>query len=144
MSKISLSKVHLSGHELPYVQKAFERNQVSIYGENLTTFETDIESYLGKNKHIAALSSGTAAIHLALVQLEVNQGDEVICQTFTFCGSANPIIYQGAKPIFVDSENDTWNMCPNHLGECHKRQNMRKEKNQKQSSWCISMECQQK
>ena len=115
MSKISLSKVHLSGHELPYVQKAFERNQVSIYGENLTTFETDIESYLEEDKYVAALSSGTAAIHLALVQLGVSYGDEVLCQTFTFCGSANPIIYQGAKPIFVDSELDTWNMCPNHL-----------------------------
>ena len=98
----------MGGTEQNYVNEAFESNWIAPLGPNVTGFENDLESYLGKNKHIAGLSSGTAAIHLALVQLEVNQGDEVICQTFTFCGSANPIIYQGATPVFVDSENDTW------------------------------------
>ena len=110
----------MGGTEQNYVNEAFESNWIAPLGPNVTGFENDLESYLGKNKHIAGLSSGTAAIHLALVQLEVNQGDEVICQTFTFCGSANPIIYQGATPVFVDSENDTWNMCPNHLEEAIK------------------------
>jgi len=119
-SKIWLSSPHMGGTEQNYVNEAFESNWIAPLGPNVTGFENDLESYLGKNKHIAGLSSGTAAIHLALVQLEVNQGDEVICQTFTFCGSANPIIYQGATPVFVDSENDTWNMCPNHLEEAIK------------------------
>ena len=119
-SKIWLSSPHMGGTEQNYVNEAFESNWIAPLVPNVTGFENDLESYLGKNKHIAGLSSGTAAIHLALVQLEVNQGDEVICQTFTFCGSANPIIYQGATPVFVDSENDTWNMCPNHLEEAIK------------------------
>ena len=114
MSKIELSSCHLSGHEMSYIQEAFQRNEV-IYGENLSNFESDLESYVGQNKKVACLSSGTAAIHLALVQLGVGYEDEVICQSFTFCGSANPIVYQRAIPVFVDSELETWNMCPIHL-----------------------------
>ncbi|SHG80381.1 DegT/DnrJ/EryC1/StrS family aminotransferase [Winogradskyella jejuensis] len=114
-SKIWLSSPHMGGQEQKFVQQAFNTNWIAPLGPNVSGFESDLESYLDQNKHIACLSSGTAAIHLALVQLGVTSGDEVICQTFTFCGSANPIIYQGAKPIFVDSELDTWNMCPNHL-----------------------------
>ena len=102
----------MGGTEQDYVQEAFDTNWIAPLGPNVTGFENDLEHYLNKNKKVACLSSGTAAIHLALVQLGVIQGDEVICQTFTFCGSANPIIYQGASPVFVDSEQDTWNMCP--------------------------------
>ena len=117
MSKIFLSTPHYSGSEKKYIDVTLSKEDVN---SNLIFFENNLESYLDKNKHIAVLSSGTAAIHLALVQLGVSRGDEVLCQTFTFCGSANPIIYQGAKPIFVDSELDTWNMCPNHLEEAIK------------------------
>ena len=119
-SKIWLSSPHMGGSEQKFVKEAFDTNWIAPLGPNVIGFETDIEFYLNENKHIAGLSSGTAAIHLALVQLGVSRGDEVICQTFTFCGSANPIIYQGAKPIFVDSELDTWNMCPKNLDEAIK------------------------
>ena len=119
-SKIWLSSPHMGGSEEKFVKEAFDTNWIAPLGPNVIGFETDIESYLKEDKYVAGLSSGTAAIHLALVQLRVSHGDEVICQTFTFCGSANPIIYQGAKPIFVDSELDTWNMCPNHLEEAIK------------------------
>lgn len=114
-SKIWLSSPHMGGTEQNYVNEAFDTNWIAPLGPNVTGFEKDLETYLDQDKHIACLSSGTAAIHLALVQLQVGLDDEVICQTFTFCGSANPIRYQGAIPIFVDSELDTWNMCPNHL-----------------------------
>ena len=105
----------MGGTEQDYVKEAFNSNWIAPLGPNVTGFETDLEHYLGENKSVACLSSGTAAIHLALVQLGVGQGDEIICQSFTFCGSANPIIYQGAIPIFVDSEKETWNMCPEQL-----------------------------
>lgn len=114
-SKIWLSSPHMGGTEQNYVNEAFTSNWIAPLGPNVTGFENDIENYLKEKINVAVLSSGTAAIHLALVQLGVTQGDEVICQTFTFCGSANPIAYQGATPVFVDSELDTWNMCPNHL-----------------------------
>lgn len=114
-SKIWLSSPHMGGTEQNYVNEAFDTNWIAPLGPNVTGFEKDLETYLDQDKHVACLSSGTAAIHLALVQLQVGLDDEVICQTFTFCGSANPIRYQGAIPIFVDSELDTWNMCPNHL-----------------------------
>ena len=117
MSKIFLSTPHYSGSEKKYIDVTLSKEDVN---SNLIFFENNLESYLDKNKHIAVLSSGTAAIHLALVQLGVSRGDEVLCQTFTFCGSANPIIYQGATPIFIDSEIETWNMCPNHLEEAIK------------------------
>ena len=119
-SKIWLSSPHMGGTEQKYVQEAFDTNWIAPLGPNVSGFENDIEQYIGEDKHVACLSSGTAAIHLALVQLGISRGDEVLCQTFTFCGSANPIIYQGATPIFIDSEYETWNMCPNHLEEAIK------------------------
>ncbi len=120
MAKIALSTSHLSGHELPYVQDAFERNEVSVYGANLSNFENDLEVYLGENTKVACTISGTSAIHLALILAGITKNDEVLCQSMTFSASANPIIYQGAIPVFVDSEKDTWNMCPNYLEEAIK------------------------
>ncbi|PCH52133.1 MAG: pyridoxal phosphate-dependent aminotransferase [Flavobacteriaceae bacterium] len=102
----------MGGNENKYVQEAFNTNWIAPLGSNVNEFEKGLESYIGENKHVAALSSGTAAIHLALVQLGVEKGDEVLCQSFTFSASANPILYVGATPIFIDSELDTWNMCP--------------------------------
>lgn len=118
--KIWLSSPHMGGAEQKYVQEAFDTNWIAPLGPNVTGFENDLEEYLNQNKQVACLSSGTAAIHLALLQLGVKREDEVICQTFTFCGTANPITYLGAKPVFVDSEEDTWNMCPNYLEEAIK------------------------
>ena len=114
-SKIWLSSPHMGGSEQKYVQEAFDTNWVAPLGPNVTGFEKDIEQYLGGENHVAALSSGTAAIHLALVLSGVTAGDEVICQSFTFSASANPIMYQGAIPVFIDSEPETWNMCPMSL-----------------------------
>lgn len=116
MSRIYLSSPHMSGQELKYVGEAFSTNWISPMGENIDFFEKDIQKFTG-TKHAAVLSSGTAALHLALIILGVKTGDEVICSTFTFAASANPIIYQGATPIFVDSEEDTWNMDPKLLEE---------------------------
>jgi dTDP-4-amino-4,6-dideoxygalactose transaminase len=116
-SKIWLSSPHMGGNEQKYVKEAFDSNWVAPLGPNVSGFENDLESYVGENKAVAALSSGTAAIHLGLVLLGVKAGDEVICQSFTFSASANPILYQGAHPIFVDSEKETWNMCPIALEE---------------------------
>ena len=120
MSKIALSTSHLSGHELPYIQEALERNQVSVYGENLTGFENDLENYLQHDVKIACTVSGTAAIHLALILANVSHGDEVLCQNMTYAASVNPVIYQHATPVFVGSEKDTWNMCPEALEEAVK------------------------
>ena len=114
-TKIWLSSPHMGGTEQDYVKEAFEANWIAPLGPNVNGFEKDLETYLGEDKKVACLSSGTAAIHLALVQLGVQINDEVICQTFTFCGSSNPIAYQGATPVFVDSESETWNMCPKQL-----------------------------
>ncbi|PKG52041.1 DegT/DnrJ/EryC1/StrS family aminotransferase [Olleya sp. 1-3] len=119
-TKIALSSSHISTNEINFVRDAFAKNQVTTSGDNIIGFEKNLEDYLGQDKKVACLSSGTAAIHLALVQLGVGLNDEVICQTFTFCGSANPIIYQGALPVFVDSDPDTWNICPIHLEEAIK------------------------
>ena len=116
-SKIWLSSPHMGGNEQKYIKEAFDSNWVAPLGPNVSGFENDLESYIGEEKAIAALSSGTAAIHLGLVLLGVKAGDEVICQSFTFSASANPILYQGAHPIFVDSEKETWNMCPMALEE---------------------------
>jgi len=113
--RIWLSLAHMGGQEQRFIQEAFDTNWVVPLGPNVDGFEKDLENYLGGNKHIVALSSGTAAIHLALIQLGVGSGDEVICQSFTFSASANPIKYVGAKPVFVDSEPDTWNMSPELL-----------------------------
>ncbi|WP_273214261.1 aminotransferase class I/II-fold pyridoxal phosphate-dependent enzyme [Runella zeae] len=114
MNKIWLSSPHLSGHEQKYVQEAFATNWVAPLGPNVNGFEEDLCSYIGV-AHAAALSSGTAALHLALVMLGVGAGDVVLCQSFTFAASANPIVYLGATPVFVDSETHTWNLCPDAL-----------------------------
>ncbi len=119
-TKIYLSSPHMGGTEQSFVNEAFDTNWIAPLGPNVAGFEKDLESYLGSGNHVAALSSGTAALHLALILLGVGKGDEVICQSMTFSASANPIVYQGATPIFVDSEPDTWNICPNHLEEAIK------------------------
>jgi dTDP-4-amino-4,6-dideoxygalactose transaminase len=114
-TKIYLSSPHMGGSEQEFVNDAFETNWIAPLGPHVDGFENDIQYYLGNNKHVAVLSSGTAAIHLALELLNVSKGDEVLCQSFTFSASANPILYQGAMPIFIDSELDTWNMSPELL-----------------------------
>ena len=119
-SKIWLSSPHMGGTEQRYVQEAFDTNWVAPLGPNVNAFEKGLETYIGEQKHVAALSSGTAALHLALILSGVQRGDEVLCQTFTFSASANPIAYQGAIPVFVDSEKETWNICPVLLEEAIK------------------------
>jgi dTDP-4-amino-4,6-dideoxygalactose transaminase len=116
MDRIYLSSPHMSGHEMKYVTEAFEQNWVAPLGPNVDAFEETLAQYCGI-KHVAALSSGTAAIHLALVIMGIKQGDEVIASTFTFSATINPIVYQGATPIFIDSEPETWNMDPDLLEE---------------------------
>ncbi len=111
-SKIWLSSPHMGGTELSYIHEAFDTNWVAPLGPNVDNFEKDITAFLKEDVHVAALSSGTAALHLALVLAGVQAGDEVICQSMTFSASANPIAYLGATPVFVDSEADTWNMSP--------------------------------
>jgi len=119
-SKIWLSSPHMGGNEQQFINEAFDANWVAPLGPNVTGFETDLEQYLHDDVFVGALSSGTAAIHLGLVLLGVQPGDEVICQSMTFSASANPIAYLGATPIFVDSESETWNICPNALEEAIK------------------------
>lgn len=114
--RILLSYVHMGGTERDWVEKAFESEWIVPLGPNVDEFEHRLEKYLGA-PNVVALSAGTAAIHLALVALGVGSGYEVICQSFTFAASANPIKYQGADPVFVDSEPDTWNMSPDALEE---------------------------
>ncbi|STC93293.1 DegT/DnrJ/EryC1/StrS family aminotransferase [Chryseobacterium carnipullorum] len=118
--KIWLSPPHMGGNELKYIKDAFYTNWISQYGSNIDEFENSLEEYLGNSSHVTALSSGTAAIHLALRLLNVEEGDFVICQSFTFVATANPILYLKAVPVFVDSENQTWNMCPDALEEAIK------------------------
>lgn len=113
--KIWLSSPHMGGTELDFIHEAFDTNWIAPLGPNVDGFEKDIASCLGGGVHVAALSSGTAALHLALILLGVGPGDEVVCQSMTFSASANPIAYLGANPVFVDSEPDTWNMSPEHL-----------------------------
>lgn len=113
--RILLSLAQMGGSEQKYIQEAFDTNWVVPLGPNVDGFENDLAHFLGQNRSVVALSSGTAAIHLGLLQLGVSEGDEVICQSFTFAASANPIKYLGAKPIFVDSEEDTWNISPEWL-----------------------------
>ena len=110
----------MSGNEQKFIQEAFDTNWVVPLGPNVDAFETELENYVGENKKVVALTSGTAAIHLALVACGVKAGDEVITQSFTFCASANPITYLGATPIFIDSERETWNMDPQLLEEAIK------------------------
>ena len=112
--KILLSLAHMGGSEQKWVEEAFKGNWIVPLGPNVDEFERRLETYLNTGD-VVALSAGTAAIHLGLIMLGVSAGDEVICQSFTFSASANPICYQGAKPIFIDSEPDTWNMCPKAL-----------------------------
>ena len=115
--RIWLSLAHMGGQEQRFIQEAFDTNWVVPLGPNVNGFENDLEKFLDEDKHVVALSAGTAAIHLALIQLGVGPGDEVICQSFTFSASANPIKYLGAEPVFVDSEPETWNMDPELLRE---------------------------
>ena len=109
---IYLCLAHMSGKEQAYIQDAFDTNWVVPLGPNVNGFEKDLEHFLGNDSQVVALASGTAALHLALIQLGVKAGDEVICQSFTFAASCNPIAYLGAIPVFVDSEADTWNINP--------------------------------
>ena len=140
--RIYLCLAHMSGREMAYIQEAFDTNWVVPLGPNVNAFEDELEKFLAIDngqltmdnlgdapnnsqlsilncplKRVVALSAGTAAIHLGLIQLGVKPGDEVICQSFTFCASANPVTYLGATPVFVDSEEDTWNMSPVLLEE---------------------------
>ena len=119
-SKIWLSSPHMSGNEMKYVQEAFDGNWIAPLGPNVDGFEKDLEQFLGEGTHVAAVNTGTAGLHLALVMLGVEKDDYVICQSLTFSASANPIIYLGGIPIFVDSEPDTWNICPNALEDAVK------------------------
>jgi dTDP-4-amino-4,6-dideoxygalactose transaminase len=105
----------MGGHEHKYVEEAFSSNWVAPLGPNVDRFEKDISIYLKNDCHTAVLVSGTAAIHLALRILNIERGDVVMVQSFTFCGTTNPVSYQGAELVFIDSEPDTWNMCPNAL-----------------------------
>lgn len=126
-TKIWLSSPHMGGMEMEFVKEAFDTNWVAPLGANVDGFEEDLSKYLSNSNidsnnknnkqaiHVAALSAGTAALHLAMIMLNVKAGDEVICQSMTFSASANPITYLGAKPIFVDSESETWNICPVQL-----------------------------
>jgi dTDP-4-amino-4,6-dideoxygalactose transaminase len=110
--KIWLSSPHMGGTEMKYVQEAYDINWVAPLGPNVNGLEEDLENYLGNQTFIGALNSGTAALHLGLILLGVKAGDEVICQSMTFSASANPILYLGATPVFIDSEPETWNICP--------------------------------
>ncbi len=116
-TKIWLSSPHMGGNERRYVQEAFDTNWVAPLGPNVDGFENDLKSFLQEDCHVAVLSSGTAALHLGLILLGVKAGDEVLCQSFTFSASANPIKYLGANPIFIDSEKNTWNISPKLLEE---------------------------
>ena len=109
---LCLAKMSEAGLEQKYIKEAFDTNWVAPLGPNVDEFEKDLEAFVGNNKNIAALSSCTAALHLALMLLGVGKDEEVLSQSFSFCASSNPITYCGAKPVFVDSEKDTWNMDP--------------------------------
>ena len=117
--RIYLCLAHMSGKEQQFIQEAFDTNWVVPLGPNVNGFEEDLKQFVNArtgasnlNREIVALSAGTAAIHLALIACGVQAGDEVICQSFTFCASANPVTYVGAIPVFIDSEKDSWNMDP--------------------------------
>ncbi len=127
MDRIYLCLAHMSGKEQQYIQEAFDTNWVVPLGPNVNAFEEDLAAFANRRegfeplqKQVVALSAGTAAIHLGLIMLGVEKGDEVICQSFTFAASANPVVYQGATPVFVDSEPDTYNMDPQLLEEAIK------------------------
>ena len=116
LDKIWLCTPHMGGNELKFIHEAFDANWIAPIGANLTFFEEDLENYLGSG-NVAVLNSGTAAIHLGLILLGVQAGDLVLCQSMTFLASANPILYLGAAPVFIDSESETWNLCPIALEE---------------------------
>ena len=118
--KILLSPPHMGGTEQAYIAQAFQDNWIAPVGPHIDLFENRLANYLDKNLHVAALQSGTAAIHLGLQLLGVKQNDEVLCQSLTFIASINPVLYLGAKPVFIGSEKDTWNMCPVALKEAIK------------------------
>ena len=120
MDQVYLCLAHMSGNEMKYIQEAFDTNWVVPLGPNVNAFEKDLEDFVGQDKKVVALASGTAAVHLAMVALGVGPGDDVICQSFTFAASCNPARYLGATPVFVDSEQDTWNMDPNLLEDAIK------------------------
>ena len=103
------------GLEQKYIKEAFNTNWVVPLGPNVNGFEKDLEEFVGENKHVVALSAGTAAVHLALIGCGIGPGDEVCVQSFTFCASSHPVKYLGATPVFIDSEPDTWNMDPQLL-----------------------------
>lgn len=111
-NRIYLCLAHMSGKEQGFIKEAFDTNWVVPLGPNVNGFEVELKKFCGDQKEIVALSAGTAAVHLALIACGVKPGDEVIVQSFTFCASSHPITYLGAKPVFVDSETDTWNMEP--------------------------------
>lgn len=115
LPKIWLSPPHMGGAEQGYINKAFNDNWIAPLGPNLNAFEESLEAYLDGESFVGAVNSGTAAIHLGLLLLGVQQDDEVLCQSFTFVATANPILYLGATPVFIDSEPDSWNLCPNAL-----------------------------
>lgn len=119
-SKIWLSSPTFTGEETTYIQEAFNQGIIGNTGENLDVFESEIKTQLSESREVLATSSGTAAIHLALQLLEVNENDEVLCQSNTFIATANPITYQKATPIFIDSEKETWNMSPDFLEQAIK------------------------
>ena len=116
-NRILLCLAHMSGKEQEYIDQAFRDNWVVPLGPNVNGFEDDLKQFCGGDKEIVALSAGTAAVHLSLIAVGVKPGDEVLCQSFTFCASCHPITYLGAKPVLVDSEPDTWNMSPELLEE---------------------------
>ena len=119
-NRIFLSLSQQSGFEQQYIQEALATHWITTGGPNVDAFEKDLENYLGNQAHVGALSSGTAAINLGLILLGVQAGDEVLCQSMTFSASANPILYLGATPVFIDSETETWNLCPLALEEAIK------------------------
>ena len=122
MNKIWLSSPHMGGTEMSYMQEAYDSNWIAPLGPNVTAFEEALEKYVKEEAIVACLASGTSALHLALIMAGVTSGDTVLCQSFTFSASANPIRYQGANPVFIDSEITTWNMCPVALEEAIKDQ----------------------
>ncbi len=114
-NRIYLCLAHMSGNEMKYIKEAFDTNWVVPLGPNVNAFEDDLKHFVGQGKEVVALCSGTSAVHLALTELGVSAGDEVICQSFTFCASSHPVKYLGATPVFVDSEKESWNMDPQLL-----------------------------
>lgn len=115
--RIYLCLAHMSGAEQGFIQEAFDTNWVVPLGPNVNGFEDDLKRFVGQDREVVALSSGTAAVHLALIACGVGPGDEVLVQSFTFCASSHPVTYLGARPVFVDSERESWNMDPELLEE---------------------------